>query len=165
MTDPTLSYLAVFLGVFGSAAFVFTDCCYCPLTVQLREHSYDPVYLLRLYRSAALCLCLLSEESIALRDHTYVKQRDTRFSLVSFGFSEYEAECSPSHLQLNSKCPPNFTDMLDDFELQQLEALREQKQNYGGVSASPVPTVCFRLLYFSSANLLQAAELLLSKII
>lgn len=35
-------------------------------------------------------------------------------------------------------------DMLDDFELQQLEALREQKKNYGGLSSSPLLMVCFR---------------------
>lgn len=40
-------------------------------------------------------------------------------------------------------------DMLDDFELQQLEVLREQKENYRDVSASPLLTVCFRQLYFS----------------
>lgn len=40
-------------------------------------------------------------------------------------------------------------DMLDNFELQQLEALREQKENCGGVSTRPLLTVCFRQLHFS----------------
>ena len=53
-----------------------------------------------------------------------------------------EVECSPPHLHLTSKCPPNFMDMLEDFELQLLEALREQKENYHGVPASPVLGNC-----------------------
>lgn len=39
-------------------------------------------------------------------------------------------------------------DLLEDFEPQLLEALREQRENYHGVPASPLLTVCARQLHF-----------------
>lgn len=115
--------------------------------MQLKKHGYDRICLLRLHIGCFVFVSSQWRNIAPWGPLTCLKQRNTRFILARFRFSnEYWVRVQPTIL----KCPPNF--MLEDSGLRLLEALREQKGNYHGVPASPVLTVCARQLHFTAAR-------------